>query len=97
VHKEAGRTLMTDRNGNLRTPDVSTRIKRNDPWYPAVQHEYRSRATRTRGFRGGRKLAVDRVAVRLGAGRAGYPGSGGGSWLRMIFPAGLVTWPPARS
>jgi hypothetical protein len=25
-------------------------------------------------------------------GRAGYPGSGGGSWLRMIFPAGLLTW-----
>ena len=24
--------------------------------------------------------------------RAGYPGAGGGLWLRMIFPPGLVTW-----
>ncbi|HEY6278907.1 MAG TPA: hypothetical protein VIX86_21550, partial [Streptosporangiaceae bacterium] len=23
---------------------------------------------------------------------AGYPGLGGGLWLRMIFPPGLVTW-----
>jgi hypothetical protein len=23
---------------------------------------------------------------------AGYPGRGGGEWLRMIFPAGLVAW-----
>jgi hypothetical protein len=21
-----------------------------------------------------------------------YPGLGGGLWLRMVFPAGLVTW-----
>ena len=25
------------------------------------------------------------------SGWAGYPGLGGGLWLRMIFPAGLVT------
>jgi hypothetical protein len=25
-------------------------------------------------------------------GRAAYPGRGGGLWLRMIFPAGLLTW-----
>jgi hypothetical protein len=24
--------------------------------------------------------------------RAGHPGRGGALWLRMIFPAGLVTW-----
>jgi len=23
---------------------------------------------------------------------AGYPGGGGGLWLRMTFPPGLVTW-----
>ena len=26
------------------------------------------------------------------SGRAGYPGAGGGLWLRMTFPPGLVTW-----
>jgi hypothetical protein len=26
------------------------------------------------------------------SGRAGYPGLGGGLWLRMIFPPGLRTW-----
>jgi hypothetical protein len=25
-------------------------------------------------------------------GGAGYPGRGGGLWLRMVFPVGLVTW-----
>jgi hypothetical protein len=29
---------------------------------------------------------------RPAPGRAGYPGRGGGSWLRMVFPSGLVTW-----
>ena len=29
---------------------------------------------------------------RQGSHRAGYPGRGGGLWLRMILPAGLVTW-----
>ena len=24
--------------------------------------------------------------------RVGHPGRGGGAWLRMVFPAGLVTW-----
>ncbi len=26
------------------------------------------------------------------SGRAGYPARGGGLWLRIILPAGLVTW-----
>jgi hypothetical protein len=31
------------------------------------------------------------VTPAVGRPRAGYPGRGGGPWLRMIFPAGLVT------
>jgi len=34
----------------------------------------------------------DLLDLEAGTRRAGYPGRGGGLWLRMTFPPGLVTW-----
>jgi uncharacterized protein len=39
----------------------------------------------------GRPLVLHEASAECRCG-AGYPGLGGGLWLRMIFPPGLVTW-----
>jgi hypothetical protein len=52
----------------------------------------RRRSRRTRRD-SGVVVADHRKAVLVASGRrGGYPGAGGGLWLRMIFPPGLVTW-----
>ena len=68
--------------GQIETPPRGSRIN----------HQDQCRADHPRSRKSLVMPATVRISLAVAAGRAGYPGRGGGLWLRMVLPSGLWTW-----